>query len=205
MAQDESFAHGMNIYVKSVLESTPTNSVVNSLLEKTLELNAAPGNEIDHGHMWELFPPHAVLTRSEDSTSHVRTGRHTTACVLKWVKNSPGVQQAAKHAAHELTDIVAKAEAQASGMDLESNPGYGNFSKYHLAFFFCFSLFIRHKSVFIDSDTQEHVAPGSLDDSNARALFGRNYPRLQRLKAQYDPENIFFRWFPIVADSNATL
>ncbi|KAN0132136.1 hypothetical protein V8E53_010055 [Lactarius tabidus] len=180
---DESFAHGMNIYVKSVLESTPTNSVVNSLLEKTLELNAAPGNEIDHGYMWELFPPHAVLTRSEDSTSHVRTGRHTTACVLKWVKNSPGVQQAAKHAAHELTDIVAKAEAQASGMDLESNPGYGNFN----------------------SDTQEHVAPGSLDDSNARALFGRNYPRLQRLKAQYDPENIFFRWFPIVADSNATL
>ena len=134
MAQDKTFAHGMNIYIKSVLETTPTYSVVNSLLQKTLELNAAPGNEIDHGYMWELFPPHTVLSRSEDSTAHVRTNRHTTGCILKWMNNPPGVQQAAKRAAHELTDIVAKAEAQASGMKLESNTGYGNYSECHLAF-----------------------------------------------------------------------
>jgi hypothetical protein len=119
----------MNIYLKSVLETSPTYSVVNSILEKTLELNAAPGTVIDHGYVWELFPSHTVLTRSEDSTSHVRTHRHTTGCVLKWVNNPPGVQQAAKRAAHELTDIVAQAEAQASGMNLESNPGYGNYSE----------------------------------------------------------------------------
>jgi hypothetical protein len=124
----------MNIYIKSVLETAPTYSVVNSLLEKTLELNAAPGNEIDHGYMWELFSPQTVLTRSEDSTSHVRTNRHTTGCILKWINNPPGVQQAAKRAARELTDIVAKAEAQASGMDLESNTGYGNYSE--ATFFF---------------------------------------------------------------------
>jgi hypothetical protein len=141
-AQDETFAHGIKIYARSVLETTPTYSVVNSLLEKTLELNAAPGNEIDHGYLWELFPPHAALTRSMDSTSHVRTNRHTTGCIVTWINSPPGVQQAAKRAAHELTDIVAKAEAQASGMGLESNPGYGNYSECHLALFFCFSLFI---------------------------------------------------------------
>ena len=108
---------------------------MNSLFEKTLELNAAPGNEIDHGYLWELFPPHTVLTRSEDSTAHLRTNRHTTGCVLKWINNSPGVQQAAKRAAHELTNIVAKAEAEASGMTLESNPGYGNYSECHLGDF----------------------------------------------------------------------
>ena len=52
----------------------------------------------------------------------------------------------------------------------------------------------------------EAVGPTRLfDDSKARALFGRNYGRLQRLKAQYDPDNVFFRWFPIIPDPNATL
>jgi FAD/FMN-containing dehydrogenase len=41
------------------------------------------------------------------------------------------------------------------------------------------------------------------DDSNSRALFGRNYPRLQRLKAKYDPDNVFSRWFAITPDADA--
>lgn len=31
----------------------------------------------------------------------------------------------------------------------------------------------------------------------ASVLFGPNYPRLQQLKKQYDPEMLFSRWFPI--------
>ena len=41
------------------------------------------------------------------------------------------------------------------------------------------------------------------DDTNSRALFGRNYPRLQRLKAKYDPDNVFSRWFAITPDADA--
>ncbi|KAL1757333.1 hypothetical protein FB107DRAFT_273126 [Schizophyllum commune] len=34
-------------------------------------------------------------------------------------------------------------------------------------------------------------------DDKARATFGAKYPKLQRIKKKYDPENIFNRWCPI--------
>ncbi|KAF8267445.1 hypothetical protein EI94DRAFT_1581127 [Lactarius quietus] len=179
---NKTFAHGMNFYIKSALESNPTFPVVKSLLEKITELNAAPGNEIEHRYMFELFPPQTILCRSEDATSHVRSHRYTTGCILKWMDNKPGIQEAARRAARELTDIVAKAEAQATGTH-ETSREYGNYT----------------------SETQTETSGRAFDDSSSRALYGRNYSRLQRLKAQYDPENIFFRWFPIIPDRNARL
>ncbi|KAL1722151.1 hypothetical protein EV715DRAFT_287648 [Schizophyllum commune] len=34
-------------------------------------------------------------------------------------------------------------------------------------------------------------------DDKARATFGAKYPKLQRIKKKYDPENVFNRWCPI--------
>ena len=33
--------------------------------------------------------------------------------------------------------------------------------------------------------------------ANAKALFGDNYARLQKLKQEYDPDLMFFKWCPI--------
>ena len=35
----------------------------------------------------------------------------------------------------------------------------------------------------------------------ARTLFGDNYPRLQKLKKQYDPDMVFNRWW-VIAPAN---
>lgn len=56
----------------------------------------------------------------------------------------------------------------------------------------------------IGSETEASVTGAQVsDDSNSRALFGRNYPRLQRLKAKYDPDNVFSRWFAIAPNADA--
>ena len=33
--------------------------------------------------------------------------------------------------------------------------------------------------------------------AKAEVLFGENYARLQKLKKQYDPDLVFFKWSPI--------
>lgn len=187
---NDAFAHGNNYYMKSVFQSNPRFDVVDKVLAKLTELNAAPGNEIDHAYLFEYMPHRTVLSRREDATAHLRSHRGMTGCALKWAHNTPSVEQAARRAALELTGIVAEAEARLLG-GTGINSGYGNFN----------------------SETQAETTTGpsaadparSLDDSNSRALFGSNYSRLQRLKAQYDPENVFFRWFAITPDPHAGL
>ena len=127
LTQNGIFAHGMNYYMKSAFQSNPSFEVVNDILEKLTELNTAPGNEIDHVYMTVYLPPHTLMSRPEDATAHVRSHRFMTGCVLSWANNTPSVEKAAKRAAHELTDIVAKAEAEVSGT--ETNIGYGNYSE----------------------------------------------------------------------------
>jgi hypothetical protein len=124
LAQDETYAHRQNFYIKSAFESNPTFDVVNNLVEKLNELNAAPGNVADHGYMFELFPTDTGLYLSEDAIAHLRAQRYTTGCIIKWKNslNTPSVKQAAKRAAPELTDIVAKAEGT------KTHIRYGNYS-----------------------------------------------------------------------------
>lgn len=34
-------------------------------------------------------------------------------------------------------------------------------------------------------------------NAKVKKLFGSNYPRLQKIKAKYDPGLVFGKWFPI--------
>ena len=96
------------------------------------ELNAAPGNDIKHNYLFKYLPDRAALTVPEDATAYLRTPHLVTGCSFKWPRKSPSIEEAARRAARELTDIVREAEAQISGE--ENNSGYGNFSQYHPVF-----------------------------------------------------------------------
>jgi hypothetical protein len=121
------FGHGSNYYMKSVNQSGPQPEVSRRVFDKVSELNGAPGNEVQHFHIFDYLPLRTVLSVPEDATAYPRSNHIMTGAVLKWAKdlNSPNVKEAAKRAVHGLTDIIAEAETQVSG---ESNLGYGNFS-----------------------------------------------------------------------------
>ena len=37
--------------------------------------------------------------------------------------------------------------------------------------------------------------------AKAETLFGENYARLQKLKKEYDPDLVFFKWSPIMPEA----
>ena len=39
---------------------------------------------------------------------------------------------------------------------------------------------------------------GEVSEDRAKVIFGENYPRLQKVKKEWDPDMIFNRWFPII-------
>jgi len=47
-----------------------------------------------------------------------------------------------------------------------------------------------------DMDGSPEVDRAKLS-SKAEFLFAEHYPRLQKLKAEHDPDNVFSSWFPI--------
>jgi hypothetical protein len=123
------FDHGSNYYWKSVFQSGPRSDTVKSVFKRVCELNAAPGNEIQHNYLFKYLPYRAVFSVPENATAFLRNHRLVTGCVFKWARKSPCVEDAARRAARELTGIVAEAEAQISS---ENNSGYGNFGQRHL-------------------------------------------------------------------------
>ena len=127
------FAHGSNYYLKSVFQSGgPRPDVVKSVFKRVCELNAAPGNNIQHNYLFEYIPHRVVLTVPEDGTAFLRSNRSTTGGVIRWDQKSPSNEDAARRAARELSSIVAEAEAQVSGEI--NNSGYGNLGQYHSRF-----------------------------------------------------------------------
>jgi hypothetical protein len=126
------FTHGSNYHLKSVFQSGPLADVTKSVSKRLSELNGATGNEIQHYYLFEYVPHRVALTVPEGATAFLRTSRGMTGSALKWTGNTPGIDEIAKRAARELTNIVAETEARVSGKDKLDNSGYGNFSQYLL-------------------------------------------------------------------------
>jgi hypothetical protein len=121
--------------MKSVFQSGPRADVTKSVFKRVSELNAAPGNEIEHSYLFKYLSPRVTLTVPEGATAFLRTHHCTTGLIWKWTRNIPSIEEAARRDARELTNIIAEAEVHLSA---ENNSGYGNFSQYPPSRSLCF-------------------------------------------------------------------
>ena len=54
-----------------------------------------------------------------------------------------------------------------------------------------------HKPLLASEEVTSAAAGSYRTGITAEALFGENYARLQKLKKEYDPDLVFFKWYPI--------
>jgi hypothetical protein len=112
------------------------------LFERVRELNAAPGNEIEHVSLFDFFSHRKVLSVPVDATAHLRSSAGMIGCALKWRNNTPANEQAARLAARGLTNIITASDTQLSDA---GKAGYGNFSKSRCSYF-CIAMSIDDAS-----------------------------------------------------------
>ena len=145
--------------------------------------------------IYEFFPVKKVLSVPTEATAYVRRPRLSTMVLVRWDNDGSDKLADVRLAATELTNLALSAENKVPPAE---NTGYGNYST-------CFPRRFYHRSLssvcgFTVSEVVVPVPKDFAPTSRAEALFSENYPRLQKIKKQYDPEGIFSRWFGIKPD-----
>ncbi|ETW78593.1 hypothetical protein HETIRDRAFT_419847 [Heterobasidion irregulare TC 32-1] len=168
--QNDGVAPGSNYYMKSVFVSGPQPDVAEDILSHLDTLTEK--HKLRVIFIYEFFPVNKVLSVPTEATAYVRRPRLSTMVLVRWDNDGSDKLADVRLAATELTNLALSAENKVPPAE---NTGYGNY--------------ISEEIVPVSKD----VAP----TSRAEALFGENYPRLQKIKNQYDPEGIFSRWYGI--------
>ena len=190
LKQNDGVAPGSNYYMKSIFVSGPQPDVAEDILSHLDTLTEK--HKLRMLFIYEFFPIKKVLSVPTEATAYVRRPRLSTMVLVRWDNDGSDKLADVRLAATELTNLALSAENKVPPAE---NTGYGNYST-------CFPRRFYHRSLssVCGFTVSEEIVPVSKDvapTSRAEALFGENYPRLQKIKNKYDPEGIFSRWYGI--------
>jgi hypothetical protein len=172
--------------MKGVFSSGPQAEVADKLVSRLPQISAESG--VNLTVVYELLPTKKILSIPNHATAHIRGGRINVLVIAAW-DNKEIILDTVRKATSELAQILIQGEKI---IPESLNVGYGNYSKPRVG---C----LRNcAQVLSDADEIVSVEGNSGSKANAQALFGENYARLQKLKQEYDPDLVFFKWCPII-------
>ncbi|KAI0300589.1 FAD-binding domain-containing protein [Multifurca ochricompacta] len=172
--QNFNVKHGKNYYMKGVFASAPQADVAHNLVSRLPELSTK--NDIRLTVVYELISTKKVLSIPNHATAHIRGSRVNVLIFATWDDKDTKKLDTVRSAANELGGILLEGERN---IPESLNTGYGNYN------------------------SEEIVSSVGTSGSkvSAEALFSENYAKLQKLKKQYDPDLVFFKWCPITPEA----
>jgi hypothetical protein len=173
--------------MKGAFSTGPKTEVAEKLASRLPQLSAETGVKLFVVH--ELIAMNKTVSVPNNATAHIRGARINVLIISTWDSKDPNILTTVRNATNELRGIVVQGEKV---IPESLNVGYGNYSKHRVERMRSFS------QVFLDPDEIVSVVHGTSGSKvEAPALFGENYARLQKLKQEYDPDLVFFKWCPI--------
>lgn len=138
--------------------------------------------------LFEYFPLGKISAVSPEITAFRRDPTASILALVMWKEDTKENSDRGRSVAHELAELVVAGQ---QGVSPTQIMGYSNYGKRVLTMSGNVPLLIY----VIDPEAVDGKK-GSVSDK-AKAVFADNYPKLQRIKKRYDPDNIFNKWFPI--------
>lgn len=177
--------HGNKVYIRAVTQDEPLSEVVASTVNKMVELTSRSDD-----HELAVLFEYLAVNNSNSAASmafNIRGTHQNVLGICVWHENASEDQATGRELCHALTDVVAYSQSDAA---VSLNRSYGNHGAKYLCLLqvFCFKRLIHCIST--ESDEMS-------SSERSTKLFGSNYPRLQQLKKEYDPDFMFNKWMPI--------
>ncbi|KIM25633.1 hypothetical protein M408DRAFT_205383 [Serendipita vermifera MAFF 305830] len=145
------------------------------LFDQLVEIASAPGECATDGVpvmavVWEFFHLKKAASVASDATAYrMRVAHPASPIMIAWQTDGPEATKDAKNRILQLKQRLDEGLKDSFGGGRgKDDTGYGNY---------------------------EMGNPQATDA--AAPLYGENYPRLQELKAKYDPAMMFRSWYPI--------